>query len=443
MNYQNSWQRLSFVLSLVKIIILVNNYEVDLILQSYLKLWMKDPGKPGIPCMEFLQSFKQTFEGLIRMFFEDSIFIVVYYIQIEMIDYNSYFVFVCVYTFFGKNRILQLLISQAKIYSNKLVTYAQITYFLNRFCFSGDIIHLVFLLITPLPDNHSVYKMNDFISVIKSLNDYRIMIDGLRDSLISMVLSEKIFENISTKVTFIYSINDPSFEVLDDSDKNNSNNNNTEKDDDMDDDIDIYGTETRIVKEKEKLTTKKPEKEKLRSNVFPKEPCFSKVIRIIFTNIPPPYSYDYYLISPDKYSFDNIIYNLKHKNGYGHRGGGGGDSSARSMSFKKIMSFRKNSTKSTVRSQRNCINASTSNTSTKNNASHLNINISNINSTFTGEHSLLSKRNTNTNQVIISNSILQGSINNNSTKDVERISITRSLKHNAASNKIGLDKTPV
>lgn len=385
---------------------------------------MKDPGKPGIPCMEFLQSFKQTFEGLIRMFFDDSIIINIYYIQIEMIDYNSYFVFVCVYTFFGKNRVLQLLISQAKIYSNKLVTYAQINYFLNRLCFSGDIIHLVFLLINPLPDNHSVYKMNDFITTIKSLNDYRIMIDGLRDSLISMVLSEKIFENISTKVTFIYSINDPSFEVLDDSDKNNNNNNNTEKDDDMDDDIDIYA-ETRIVKEKEILTSKKPEKEKLRSNVFPKEQCFSKAIRIIFTNIPPPYSYDYYLISPDKYSFDNIIYNLKHKNGYGHRGGGG-DSSARSISFKKIMSFRKNSTKSTVRSQRNCMNTSTKN------ASHLNINISNINSTFTGEHSLSSKRNTN--QVIISNSILQCSINNN-TKDVERISITRSLKHN--------DKTPV
>lgn len=364
----------------------------------------------------------------------------------------------CIYIFFGKNRILQLLISAAKIYSNKLITYSQINNFLNKLNFNGDIIHLVFLLITPIPDNRSVFKLNDFMRVIKSLNDYRIMVDGLKENLIATVLTERIYEYIATKVTYNYSICDPSYEVLDDSDNNNRNNgsintitatssNFTEgKDEYEDDDIDIYGMENRIVKEKNKEKEKddkynnkdnKNDKEKIRlkgrANQYPRESCFSKFTRVVFTDIPAPYTYDYYLVSPDKYSFDNIIYSLKRRNGYGNRNQG--DDSARSQSFKHIMSGRHNSSKlSNNISLKHCPSTNIKYTNshllvtTSNNYSAYNVDNNTITSSTVSKATTTGTNNNShiNNQQIASHSILMDSISNPSNKNVggDRISIT-------------------
>lgn len=51
----------------------LNNYEVDLILRSYLLIWMNEQQTNYIPCSKLLYYFPTPCHGFIRKFFFDSI----------------------------------------------------------------------------------------------------------------------------------------------------------------------------------------------------------------------------------------------------------------------------------------------------------------------------------------------------------------------------------
>lgn len=53
--------------------------------------------------------------------------------------------------------------------------------------------------------------------------------------------------------------------------------------------------------------------------VMPKESCLSKVKRIVFSNEPPKYYYDYYLMYPSVNSINDLILELRSGKGYGMR----------------------------------------------------------------------------------------------------------------------------
>lgn len=44
---------------------------------------------------------------------------------------------------------------------------------------------------------------------------------------------------------------------------------------------------------------------------IPSEPCFQYIVRILFTNYPPPYCYDYHIENPSEQSFDKVICSIK------------------------------------------------------------------------------------------------------------------------------------
>lgn len=51
----------------------------------------------------------------------------------------------------------------------------------------------------------------------------------------------------------------------------------------------------------------------------PKEPCIDYIIRILFTELPPPYKYDFKLLSPNKKSMNDMIYAIRYSYGYSDR----------------------------------------------------------------------------------------------------------------------------
>lgn len=101
------------------IFIIVNNYEVNTIIKSYLLVWMNEQKHNYIPCAKLLLYFPTKYHGFIRKFFMDSIF---FLINIENVYYDYYFVFICIFTFFECSKLIPLFLSMCKIHSNVFIT---------------------------------------------------------------------------------------------------------------------------------------------------------------------------------------------------------------------------------------------------------------------------------------------------------------------------------
>lgn len=51
----------------------------------------------------------------------------------------------------------------------------------------------------------------------------------------------------------------------------------------------------------------------------PKESCYDNLVRLMFTDLPPPYKYDFRLLTPNKKSFNDMIYTIRYTFGYSDR----------------------------------------------------------------------------------------------------------------------------
>lgn len=73
------------ILISVTLFLIVNNVEIDLILQSYIKIWYAEPSKTYVPCAKLLNCYPFKLQGIIRMFFQDCIYIYIFlYININI-----------------------------------------------------------------------------------------------------------------------------------------------------------------------------------------------------------------------------------------------------------------------------------------------------------------------------------------------------------------------
>lgn len=248
---------------------IVNNVEIDLIFQSYVKLWYVEPSKNYIPCSKMLNYYPFKLQGVIRMFFQDCIYFFYIY-QIADIYYDDYFQFVCLFLFFDVDRLILLFLSLSHIHSNIFITNRQLARFVNGFYLNNDSFSNLITVISSqsnsaLSETKDAYYLKEFTKYLKGSTYFNSMIEEIKFKLATTVLNPTIYNNIKIRLEYFYhypdSINKPS----------------------------------------------------------PPENCKNKILRELFTNDPPPFLYDYHVAVPDNKLFDEMIYNLRQGHGYGAR----------------------------------------------------------------------------------------------------------------------------
>lgn len=221
-----------------------------------------------------------------------------------MIDYPSFFVFSCVFLFFDSELILSLLLTMASINSNILITKKQIdafssAYDLDKYLYDKIVSHREYYGL-------SSNKLPKDVIPMKQFKDYCDLEQSYQRSLFMLCRDLKLliwnkntneFINIFRKYQYYhnsYSLN-----------KTISLSNYSI----------IKSEEIELEIEKQTKSSKKVGTKP----VIPDEPICSKIYRILFTNLPPLYSYDYWLSDPKIEDFENIIILLKKRFGYSER----------------------------------------------------------------------------------------------------------------------------
>lgn len=88
----------------------MNISDINCIETAYLKIWAEDQASSTISVSYLLSMIPEKYCGFINAYFS------------EVVSYYQFFVFICLYSFFSYQQIFSVMIAQAKIFSNVLVT---------------------------------------------------------------------------------------------------------------------------------------------------------------------------------------------------------------------------------------------------------------------------------------------------------------------------------
>lgn len=84
--------------------------DINCIENAYLKMWEEDPSSSNISLSCLVHKFPEKYQGFIYSYFH------------ETITYYQFFIFICLYSFFSHQQIFSVMMAQAKIFSNVLIT---------------------------------------------------------------------------------------------------------------------------------------------------------------------------------------------------------------------------------------------------------------------------------------------------------------------------------
>lgn len=172
--------------------------------------------------------------------------------------------FVSLFTFFEPSRILIVLLSINQVFSNLFITQLQVFDFVRRFGLEtigikDDLINtLKGTADKDLTGRKDAYVLKDFTTFINESKPFQKYLNGFKEELIKEIFPSQQYVNICKRISFFYSVP---------------------------------------------------------GNPPPAEPFCMKITRLLFTQAPPPYKYDYCIPNPSNQSFDDMICAIR--KGYG------------------------------------------------------------------------------------------------------------------------------
>lgn len=98
----------------------MTKYEINCIVDTYLLLWSHDVEKDYITLNQIRNHFNYLKDDVFAQFFNSSKLLTFYII--DVIYYDSFFQFVCIFIFLSPKQIITLLLSHQQIYSNIFIT---------------------------------------------------------------------------------------------------------------------------------------------------------------------------------------------------------------------------------------------------------------------------------------------------------------------------------
>lgn len=250
--------------------------------------WDSNKLQNYIPIEKVLNDFNSPYHGIVQTFF--------HYFQIY---YDDYFLFVCIFSFCNLSQILYILLASCQLYPAKYITKDEI----NQFFKSTKISHSnseMFSRIVKLSLNNNKnklspilspntsptspkhqndsnssttivitttttattasspreqYYLKSFIDFVLSCDSYKKLVNDIKKTLINVVITPRIYSSIIKRLNFY---------------NNYSNSNNS-----------------RVS--------------------IPTERCTSKAIRILFSNRPEPYHYDFRLQSLNPDAINDVV----------------------------------------------------------------------------------------------------------------------------------------
>lgn len=155
------------------------------------------------------------------------------------------------------------------------------------------------------------FLLKDFIEYFCSSRVFFSYLETFRSLLINFTITFPIYEKIIKRINFIYT----SSSVLDSSNPNiieghDRTLSETTSGDGLSESS-IITSQSNIIRNNPSQLHITDSKSKDLKNKIPSESCVQYIVRVLFTNNPPPYFYDYSIENPSEKSFDKVIYSIK------------------------------------------------------------------------------------------------------------------------------------
>lgn len=297
---------------------------MNLILGSYLSLWNKNKLENYILISSLTNEFDPIYFELITKIFKN-----------KEIYYDDYFESFVLLLFCNFNQITSYLLTMMNINSNIMINEEQIDrvldifnrQYINVFDFKEDPRNRIYL------NDCDAYSMKNFIPWLISCLGFQSLIFGVRSVIIDLTIGNSCFKNISKRITHYYDLIKASNNRNDATNlfmcnkliatqlpsppftpKSLNSNPSTAKNSFI---LSANTSPDKILNSSNNINNLKllPSK----PPVIPKESCMSKLKRIVLSNEPPQYYYDYYLLYPSANSVNDLILELRSGKGYGLR----------------------------------------------------------------------------------------------------------------------------
>lgn len=297
---------------------------MNLILGSYLSLWNKNKAENYIFITSLVNEFDPIYFELITKIFKN-----------KEIYYDDYFESFVLLLFCNFNQITSYLLTMMNINSNIMINEEQIDrvldifnrQYINVLDFKDDPKNKIYL------NDCDAYSMKNFIPWLISCLGFQSLIFGVRSVIIDLTIGNSCFKNINKRITHYYDLikanngkNDatnifmcnkfiatqlpsPPFTPKSLNSAPSTAKNSFILSANTSPDKILYNSNN--INNLKLLPSKPP--------VMPKESCISKMKRVVFSNEPPKYYYDYYLFYPSANSINDLILELRSGKGYGLR----------------------------------------------------------------------------------------------------------------------------
>lgn len=132
-------------------------------------------------------------------------------------------------------------------------------------------------------------------------------LETFRSLLINFTITFPIYENILKRINFIYTSDSSNQNITEGHDRTLSESTSG----DALSESSITTSQSNIIRNNPSQLHITDSKGKEIKSKIPSESCVEYIVRVLFTNYPPPYFYDYSIENPSEKSFDKAIYSIK------------------------------------------------------------------------------------------------------------------------------------
>lgn len=239
---------------------LVNNNEINVIIGSYLSLWKEHTENNYVLKSTILKLFKKECENYISYFFVD-----------DKVSCNDYVLFICFFLFYNTVDIVTVLVSICGATSNLLITKDKMDLFFKLFSIEKNYYDVIIELmnernIEQYDSDVRVYSLKTFVMYVADSYSILSSLNNVKQNIMKLTFSQNDYENIMSKRNYYYYINNM-FSI-------------------------VY---TR------------------------KESCYDKLYRLLFTNKPKPFYYNFSTKNPLDREEKHVIYKIRGRYGYSKR----------------------------------------------------------------------------------------------------------------------------
>lgn len=175
--------------------LLLNNYEIRIYQEKYLKMWHEDESVNTVSIVSLLTMFSSKYHGIITHFFQNG-----------PVIYRMFFNFVSMITFFTPSHILTLLLSMIKVYSNVFITVDQINSFISDYSLNKNVYEDVmkYLNIHSSTRDNVSYPLKDFRDYIECSREFMNLVIGFKNEMIKYIITMDIYNDIKNRIAFYY-----------------------------------------------------------------------------------------------------------------------------------------------------------------------------------------------------------------------------------------------